>query len=180
MTETLRLVIVRACSAALTLFGVSVVVFMAIHLLTGDLPCVLAPRGPAELSGAFLLRFGLDQPLHIQFVKWLGNIASGDFGVSLITQEPISEAFASRVPITLELSALALCLSIAVGGVIGLWSAMNHNSPLKSASGKLAGSVLMSIPDFILASALLYVFSRFALGLTVGRLTAFSVDADAH
>jgi|APMI01.1.fsa_nt_gi peptide/nickel transport system permease protein len=180
MTETLRLVIVRACSAALTLFGVSVVVFMAIHLLPGDLTSVLAPRGPVELREAILLKFGLDQPLHVQFVKWQGNIVSGDFGVSLITQEPISEAFASRVPITLELSALALCLSLVVGGVIGLWSALNHDSPLKSASGKLAGSVLMSIPDFILASAFLYVFSRYALGLTVGKWTALAVDPDAH
>lgn len=180
MTETFRLVIVRVFSATLTLFGVSIVVFLAIHLLPGDLTSVLAPRGPAELREAILLKFGLDQPLHIQFVKWISNVAGGDFGVSLITQEPIDRAFASRVPITLELSALALCLSVVFGSLVGLWSALNHNSPLKSAFGKLAGSILMSVPDFILASAFLYVFSRYALGLTVGKWTAFSTDETAH
>lgn len=180
MSDVARLMVVRACSATLTLLGVSLVVFGAIHLLPGDLTSVLAPRGPAELRDAILLKFGLDQPLHVQFVKWLTNLASGDFGISLISQEPISQAFAARVPITLELSLLALAVSLAVGCSIGLWSALNHGSPVKSATGKLAGSILMSVPDFILASVFLYVFSRFALGLTVGKWTAFGADASAH
>jgi len=180
MSDILRLVAVRVGSAALTLLGVSIAVFAAIHLLPGDLASVLAPRGPAELREAILLKFGLDQPLYVQFGKWLLTIAKGDFGVSLITQAPIAQAFALRVPITLELGALALLVSLVFGTGIGLWSAMNHHRRVRSGLGKIASSALMSIPDFVLASAFLYVFSRYALGLTVGKWTAMSTDPIAH
>ena len=180
MGEILRFVGVRLGSAALTLLGVSIVVFAAIHLLPGDLASVLAPRGPAELREAILLKFGLDQPLYVQFGKWLLTIAKGDFGVSLITQEPIAQAFALRVPVTLELGSFALLISLICGTGIGLWSAMNHHRRVRSGLGKIASSALMSIPDFVLASAFLYLFSRYALGLTVGKWAFVTTDPVAH
>lgn len=180
MSEMIRLIGFRLGSAALTLLGVSLTVFAAIHLLPGDFASVMAPRGPAALRDAIMQRFGLDQPLYFQFGKWLVSALKGDFGVSLITQEPVAQAFALRVPVTLEIGGLALLVSLICGTAIGLWSAMNHDKGVRSGVGKVASSALMSIPDFVLASACLYLFSRHALGLTVGKWVPFSTDPAGH
>lgn len=167
-------------SAAITLAGVSLAVFLAIHLLPGSFEQVMVPRGPESLRQQIAEKFGLDQPLPIQFFRWIGAAASGDLGVSLVTQEPIADAFALRVPATLELASLAVLIAVVLGVPIGLWSGLNHARPAVSATGRIFGNLMMSVPDFVVASIFLYIFSSASLGLTVGQWVDFSVDPVAH
>ena len=83
MTQLLKFISLRVSSALLTLLGVSIFIFLAIHMLPGSFADVLAPRGPEELRLQIAEKFGLDQPLPIQYLKWLGSVSTGDLGKEL-------------------------------------------------------------------------------------------------
>src|SRR5215211_2471554 len=88
-----------------TLLGVSIIVFLSIRLIPGDLVVVLSGmRGDISPEHRAALRrdLGLDQPITVQYVDWLGGVARGDFGKSLKTDRPISQDLASRLPVTIE------------------------------------------------------------------------------
>lgn len=180
MTQLLKFIAFRVGSALLTLIGVSVFIFLAIHMLPGSFEDVLAPRGPEELRQQIAEKFGLNQPLPIQYAKWLGSVATGDLGISLITQDPIVESFASRVPVTIELALLATFTSAVIGIPLGLWSGLAHRRAGVSGIARVLGSFIMSVPDFVIASVFLYVFSRYSLGLTVGQWVPLEDDFGGH
>src|SRR5215218_3455024 len=93
-----------------TLLGVSIVVFLGIRLIPGDLVVVLSGmRGDVSPEHRAALRrdLGLDRPIAVQYVDWLGAVARGDLGNSLKTDRPIGQDLARRLPVTLELAVLA-------------------------------------------------------------------------
>ncbi|EAQ43973.1 ABC-transport protein, inner membrane component [Roseobacter sp. MED193] len=180
MTQLLKFIAFRVGSALLTLIGVSIFIFLAIHMLPGSFEDVLAPRGPEELRQQIAEKFGLNQPLPIQYAKWLGSVATGDLGISLITQDPIVDSFASRVPVTIELALLATFTSAVIGIPLGLWSGLAHRRAGVSGIARVLGSFIMSVPDFVIASVFLFVFSRYSLGLTVGQWVPFQEDFGGH
>jgi len=103
--------------------------FLLIHALPGGPEQVLFnPRLSAAGRAAIRARFGLDQPLYIQYLKWLGNALVGDFGFSFVTNQPVSELLTERFPATLELFSFALVLALILAITIGVISAVRQGS----------------------------------------------------
>jgi len=107
----------------------SVGMFLLIHALPGGPEQVLFnPRLSAAGRAAIRARFGLDQPLYIQYLKWLGNAVVGDFGFSFVTNQPVSELLTERFPATLQLFSFALVLALIIAITIGVISAVRQGS----------------------------------------------------
>ncbi|HEU4683201.1 MAG TPA: ABC transporter permease [Nitrospira sp.] len=170
----------RVLSASVTLLGLTLVVFTAMHLIPGDFTEVLVPRGTPEFRKALAERLGLDGPLYWQYLTWLKNLVSGDFGASLITSQPVWKEFAGRLPVTMELAVLSVATSIAIGAPLGLISGLAGTGRFVSAISRVFCGFTVSLPDFFLGTIFLYVFSKYALGLTVGDFVPLSVNPEAH
>ncbi|HLZ89451.1 MAG TPA: ABC transporter permease [Puia sp.] len=124
-----RYIIRRLLQALLLLALLSVGMFILIHALPGGPEQVIFnPRLSAAGRAAIRARFGLDQPLYVQYLKWLGNAFVGNFGFSFVTNQPVSELLAERFPATLQLFSLALLLALILAIGIGVISAVRQGS----------------------------------------------------
>lgn len=124
-----RYILRRLLQAIPLLLLVSVAMFALIHLLPGGPDAVIFnPHLDAAGRAALRARFGLDAPLPIQYLKWLGNSLTGDFGFSFVTNEPVSAVLAQRFPATLELFGSALIVALVVAIVLGVVSAMRQGT----------------------------------------------------
>jgi peptide/nickel transport system permease protein len=124
-----RYIIRRCLQAILLLFLLSVGMFLLIHLLPGGADAVFEnPRCDAACREALRARFGLDQPIYIQYLKWIGNALRGDFGSSFATNQPVTAILAQRFPNTLQLFVLALVLALIVAITIGIISGVRQGS----------------------------------------------------
>src|SRR3979411_2828179 len=117
----------RLISLPLTLVGVSVVTFLFVRLIPGD--AITARLGTSTALNADQLArmrafFGLDQPLHLQYLSWLGSVLHGDAGFSVRSGQPVTAEIATRLPVTLELALAAAIVALAVGMPLGLVSAL--------------------------------------------------------
>lgn len=155
---------------------VSVISFTLLRLSPGDPVLVYAgeERDPVAIA-SLRHELGLDQPLPVQYVIWLGRALQGDFGRSIRTRQPVLQAIAERIPNTLELGGTALLLSITIALVVGTISALRRNSWFDYiATGfTLAG---VSFPGFFLAIVLILVFALVLRMLPPGGFVAFSED----
>ena len=143
------------------LFFVSLVVFSFVHVLPGD-PAVLflGEEAMPETLAQFRTRLGFDRPLTAQYAEWLGRSLQGDLGRSLRTNQPVAEAILQRLPVTLELLAAALLVSLAIAIPMGIISAVKRNSGVDLMSTVFA-LVGFSMPNFWLGLILIYVFALF-------------------
>jgi len=124
-----RYLIRRLLQALLLLALLSVGMFLLIHALPGGPEQVIFnPRLSAAGRAAIRAKFGLDQPLPIQYLRWLGNALTGDFGFSFDTYEPVSSVIAQRFPATLELFSGALGLALIVAITLGVISAVRQRT----------------------------------------------------
>lgn len=128
-----RYLATRFAGAIVTLFGITLLIFMAMRVLPGDPLAQISSEGqgqyrlsPAELQKA-RASLGLDRPMYAQYGSWLADIARGDLGRSFWRGEPISELIMRRAPITAEIGILAVILSWLIGVPVGAYSAINHN-----------------------------------------------------
>ena len=144
-----------------TVLGISVLVFALMRFIPGDVVQVMlgteAQLGPEQRQTLYRL-FGLDAPLHVQYLRWLGDLARGDLGVSLRTAEPVAKVIALRLPITVELALLAAGLSWLTGVLLGTLSAVRRNGIVDLVAHVL-GLIGLSVPNFWLATMLLLVTS---------------------
>jgi peptide/nickel transport system permease protein len=101
---------------------------------------------------------GLDQPLAVQYVRWASNALHGDLGRSIRTNQPVTEAIVSRLPVTIELSLVALLISLVIGLPAGMLAAIRRNSSLDLASTGVA-LIGVSLPSFFLGILLILVFA---------------------
>jgi peptide/nickel transport system permease protein len=158
-----KYVVRRLALLAPTLLGISLLVFGLMRLLPGDVVQVMlgteAQLGPEQRQTLYRL-FGLDAPLHVQYLRWLGDLFRGDLGVSLRTAEPVTTVIARRLPVTIELGLLAAALSWAVAVPLGTLAAVRRNGAL-DVGAHLAGLVGLSVPNFWLATMLLLVTSLY-------------------
>ncbi len=152
-------VLKRLVAMVPVLLLVSIVIFSLLHLTPGD-PVVVMLGEEATLESRDTLRreLGLDRPLPIQYGVWLGRVLQGDLGRSIRTHQPVSEAILQRLPVTLELSLLAMVVSLAIALPAGIVAAVrrNSNADLLSTVFSLLG---VSMPNFLLAVLLIYVLS---------------------
>ena len=141
------------------LLGVSVVVFLVLHLTPGDpAEVMLGSQATQEDLTRLRAQLGLDQPLHVQYVHWIGHAVRGDLGRSLWMKRPVLAEVLERFKATLVLTASALLLSTAGGLALGIASATRANSLLDrlSAVASLFGA---SMPVFWLGIVLMVIFS---------------------
>src|SRR5216684_4295978 len=110
-------------------FLVTVGVFMLIHLSPGDPALILLgeDRSPQAIA-AIHQELGLDQPLYVQYLTWLGRLAHGDLGRSITTHQPVTIAIGERLPATAELGAVALIWSLLVAIPLGTIAAVRRGS----------------------------------------------------
>ena len=143
-----------------TLFGITVLAFGFIRVLPGDPVLLLAgERGLSpERYEALLTQFGYDQPLWRQYLDFLGGLAQGDLGISIITKKPVLTEFMALFPATLELSFCAMVFAVAVGLPAGVIAATRRGKFLDQA---MMGTALIgySMPIFWWGLLLIVVFS---------------------
>ncbi len=144
------------------LIGITIIIFLLINLAPGDpvtgmIDPTLGDFSP-ELVARERAKLGLDKPLPVQYVLWLGRVVRGDLGYSLINRKPIAELIGRRIGPTLRLTMLALLLSTVVGILIGIISAIKQYSALDYATTFLSFAAV-SLPGFFLSLGLIYVFA---------------------
>lgn len=153
-----RYLLTRAWHSALTLLLSTVVVFLGVRALPGDPALALAgeDRSPEALA-AIRHHYGLDQPLPLQFAQYVHRMAQGDFGVSIRTGTPVSSMLATALPVTVELSVLAILIAAALGVGAGVLAAVRRGHPAEWLANGLA-LVGLSVPHFWLGLlAILYL-----------------------
>jgi len=141
------------------LLGVIFLVFVLARLLPGD-PCLaaLGERATDEVCDAFNIRFGLNEPIPVQFALYLGQLARFDLGESIRFGRPVTEILMERLPVTIELAAYALIFASIVGVSLGLLAALRRNSKT-DVSTMMVATLGVSIPIFVLALLLQYTFA---------------------
>jgi peptide/nickel transport system permease protein len=156
----LRYIAGRLIGTIPVLFLVSLLTFLMIHLTPGDpVRLMLGDDATAEAIVALNRKLGLDQPLPVQYLRWLGEVLTGDLGQSIRTRQPVLEAVGSRLPVTIELSVLSMIIAVALGIPTGIIAAIRRNSAADVASTTLALTGI-SIPNFFLGIVLILVFSE--------------------
>ena len=167
----------RLLTAAATLLAVSALIFAATRFLPGGFAeVVLGPFATPEEKAAVTAEYGLDRGIAVQYLLWLRNAVTGDFGASLITGAPVAEEFALRMPVTAELAALSFAVAVLLGVPLGVATAVRAGGRGGGAGGRVIGGLGVSLPEFVLGSLVVFVFSRYALGLTVGGYVPFAED----
>jgi peptide/nickel transport system permease protein len=156
-----RYVLVRTLSILPTLVGVSVAVFLMIRLIPGTIvEQLIGTEGTysEETMRALRAFFGLDQPVHVQYVRWLGQVLRGDLGTSWRTGLPVVQMITSRLQVTLELTFGAMLVALAIGIPLGIVSARRENTRLDHAV-RILSLFSLSIPVFWQATMLILATS---------------------
>ena len=156
-----RYVLVRSLSILPTLVGVSVAVFLMIRLIPGTIvEQMIGTEGTYSEQSMRALRafFGLDQPIHVQYGRWLGRVLQGDLGTSWRTGLPVVEMIGSRLQVTLELTVGAMLVALAIGIPLGIVSARRENTRLDH-TVRLLSLFSLSIPVFWQATMLILATS---------------------
>jgi peptide/nickel transport system permease protein len=157
-----RFLVHRLASMLATLFAVSIVIFLMVRLLPGNIIDIMFGGDAVatdEQKEAAAKQLGLDGSYLHQYWEWISGVLQGDFGTSLLSQRPISEIFADALPITIELIILGLLIATVIGVPLGAISAVRRDSASDYAS-RIGGLIGISIPNFWLATLLLIFFSR--------------------
>ncbi len=159
----IRYILKRLVQAIPLLLGIATVTFFIVHMAPGDpMDFYLEQRYDRnidpELIELIRQKYGLDQPLHVQYVKWLGNLLQGDLGESFVHRRPVSALLAETIPYTLLLTVLALLVDALVGIFLGILSAVKQYSALDK-TVTFSSLIIYSVPGFWLALMLVMVFS---------------------
>ncbi len=141
------------------LFGVSIVIFLFLQMVPGDVAAtLLGPRATAESIAAIRAELGLDRPLHIQYFSWLAAILEGDLGRSIILQVPVTDIVVPKFLNTLILVAASLFIAVIIGIPVGILSAVRQYSAVDRI-GTASAVIGAATPTFWLALVLMYVFA---------------------
>ncbi|GGR13257.1 ABC transporter permease [Agromyces mediolanus] len=160
MPPLLKMIGKRLLSALVLLWGVTVVTFLLVNVVPGDAAAANLSQqayDDPEIRAAFEAKWGLDQPIWVQYVRYLGNILQGDLGTSQQTHRPVAEDLGQYVPATIEIALPAMALAIVIAVGLGMLAAMRKNRPTDTGI-RSAALVGLSTPPFWLALVALYVF----------------------
>jgi peptide/nickel transport system permease protein len=140
-----------------TLFVVSVMVFVIMRLLPGDVVALMfQDLGYAASLAEMRTKLGLDLPIHEQYLRWVGGLLRGNFGESLWTQRAVVSVLAERLPVTLELGLLSIAFAVVYGGVTGIVAAVRHDRSADMILRTVA-MVFLSLPSFWLGTLAIVV-----------------------
>jgi len=150
----------RLAYSVFVIWGAVTIVFVVVRLIPGDpAQLMVGAEGTKADVEALRHRFGLDQPLAVQYVRYLGQAAHLDFGDSLRLEVPAAQAVSQRVPVTALLAATAMGLGIAVSMPLGIFAALHKQSVLDRAVSVI--SLLgQSVPNFWLGIMFILIFAR--------------------
>ncbi len=170
-----KYIVRRLISIVPVLWLVSILVFSLIHLVPGD-PVLVILGTTAEKTQVETMRhkLGLDQPLWLQYGKWMGGLVRGNLGHSIISDEPVMDMILRRLPTTLTVAAAALLLSLSISVPAGILSSLRHNSYTDYI---FMGLVILavSMPSFWLALLFILLFSvKLKLLPMMGWVSIFS------
>ena len=149
----------RLLQAVPVLFLSSIGVFLFIHIVPGDPAVTMAGINatPGQVA-ALRHRFGLDLPLLTQYARWIGHVVRGDFGTAYVTERPIAALILQRLPATLHLAVGAMIVMIAVGGPLGVFTAVRPNHSLSRLIA-IANALALATPTFWLGILLTLLFA---------------------
>ena len=157
----------RAGASLIVLLVASMLVFAGVRALPGDPALALAGEDHSQRAlGAIREKYGLNDPVPVQYVNWLGHVVRGDFGTSTRTGLEVSSTILDRLPVTLELAFLSLLVAVGIGLTLGVVAAVKRGS-LADYLGSTAALVGLSVPHFWLGLMLILIFS-----ITLGLLPA--------
>jgi peptide/nickel transport system permease protein len=154
-----RFLIRRLLSGIPVILGVITIVFVLARVIPGD-PCraALQEKATPATCAAFNQRFGLNEPIPVQFALYLRDVATGDLGESLTTGQKVTEIFVERMPTTVELTIYALIFAVLVGMPLGILSAYKRNSPADVGT-MVTANLGVSVPVFVLGLLLAFLFA---------------------
>jgi len=150
----------RLIAAVPTVLLVTVLVFLILHLIPGDPAEIFLGenRSTPELLAKVRADMGLDRPLHVQYLSYMGGVLRGDFGRSLNNNRPVLGEILGRLPATLELTLAAMAIGTVLGMSLGIISALGHNTWVDTAAMALA-LLGVSMPIFWMSLLLIFFFS---------------------
>ncbi|EBI4141426.1 glutathione ABC transporter permease GsiC [Salmonella enterica subsp. enterica serovar Javiana] len=171
----LNYVLKRLLELIPTLLIVAVLVFLFVHLLPGDPARLIAgPEADAQVIALVRQQLGLDQPLHVQFWRYITHVLQGDFGTSMVSRRPVSEEIASRFLPTLWLTITSMIWAVLFGMAIGIAAAVWRNRWPDRVGMTLAVTGI-SFPAFALGMLLMQIFS-----VDLGWLPTVGADSWQH
>ncbi len=176
MVAMIRLISIRLALFIPTVIAATLVLFIAINIVPGS-----AARSAlgVDATPQAIMRFealnGLDRPLHVQYIEWLGKAVSGDFGRSFQNRVEVGPEILKRLPVTLELALLSFLIANLIAVPLGAIAAFRHSRAADTVITSLA-TVLGAIPNFWLATLLVLVFSLKLRLLPAGGFTPLAED----
>jgi peptide/nickel transport system permease protein len=163
-----------------TLLLVSVIVFTLNHMLPGDVVVLMfEEKAYAKDLDALRAKLGLDRPLYIQYFSWLGDVVQGNLGESLWTKRPVVEEMMRRLPVSLELGAMAIVVALCISIPIGVLSAIRQDT-LKDYAARSAAIVGLSVPQFWKATLIIVLPSIWFGWAPPLQFTPFSENPWQH
>lgn len=156
---------------------ISFLIFVALKAMPIDPINYLLPPGTARdpaMIAELRARYGLDDPIFIQYGRWISQIIKGDFGYSIINGQPIKEILAQKLPATVELALASLIISSVLGILLGILSAVNQNGPIDYIA-RVIGVIGQSIPEFLFGIVLISVFALSLGWLPVGGRNVYGM-----
>ena len=171
----IRIVAQRLVGLILVLFVVSIIIFYIGTFIPGDLATILVGSEGAtpEQFEEVRERLGLNDPLVVQYGRWMGGVVQGDFGISPITGRSVNSEIANQLPVSLELTVFAMVLSTVIGIPLGILAAVHANKvwDFVVRSGLL---IVFSVPIFVAGILLLLIGSRYLGPLYTSTYTPIS------
>ena len=170
----------RLLTFPLVLLGVSMLVFFAIRLVPGDAIIAMLGTEAGLLTDAqrasLSAYFGLDQPVVVQYGRWLAGLLQGNLGISTTYGKPVLEVIIARFPLTIELALLSMVIALAVGIPAGVFAATRNNRP-SDLVVRVFAMLGQSTPSFVFGLVLIYLLSvNFHVLPAMGSFTPLFVD----
>jgi len=176
--DRLLVVLKRLTQALPTIFGIVVITFLLTRALPGDPAAFFAgPAATPESIAEIRVDLGLDQPMPVQFGRYLAELAQGELGDSMTTGQPVMQELITRLPASLELTVVALILSLAIALPLGVLAAVHQDTWIDQVC-RFVVTAGVSLPTFFTGLLLVYVF-YFLLGWSpppLGRLDILSLS----
>ncbi|MBM9595455.1 ABC transporter permease [Roseitranquillus sediminis] len=154
-----RIILRRLMELVPTLLILSVVIFGLQRLLPGDAALAMAGEDATpELIASLRAQYGLDRPLPVQYLDWLGSVLQGDLGRSLRLNAPVGQLLIDRLPVTLQLALMSMLFALAIGLTTGVISAVKRDTRWDHAAN-VSALIGISVPNFWLGIMMILVFS---------------------
>lgn len=159
MRRVVSLVAQRLALGVLTLFLISLIIAFVVELLPGD-TCqeLMGQSATAETLEACRQELGLDEPIHLRYLSWLGGVLTGDLGQSLANSRPIADMIANRVGNTFFLAGMAAAIAVPLSLVLGVFAALYRNGIFDRAIN-IVTLTSISFPEFFIAYILIFIFA---------------------